>query len=555
MGSTSTIKLIKTELENTIQEAQNEFAAFLKDTSELPLLQSCIDLVNQVRGTFIIVEDKGATLLGEELGKLLNELSIQDVKDQTGKGKNISETIVQSLVFLGRYLEYLEVNANSPPELLIPEINQVRRSRGLSLLKDSHFYKFEIKKLLKPRSSFPFHFDTNNAKLLRRYRHMYQVAFLKLLKGYRTPVALQYMDRAISQIDKLASNTPIAPLFWITSAALDVLVKEQTSVGSNRKILFSRIDKQIKFLIDAGESGFNQPPPSDLIKELLFIIALCQTSTPLAEKIVKVYEMPAPGVSESELSEQMTLLTSPGTSVMQSVSQALNEEMSIVKEMVDLAALGGSDGQFDSDSLHLALNKVSDILSIVGLVSPSNVLKQQARNVNEWSGSDLPETSQLMSIADAVLYAESAVNRLQQGGGIGDSGDHVTSAARAQLHSARMVLIDESQNGIVLAKRAITAFIESETDTLHLANVNSILDLVRGGLIFLESQESVVILEHCMKFVDEKLLKGNEIVEHSVLEFLADALSSLEFYLESMLNEAKPDAALLTVANEAIRHF
>jgi len=555
MGNAATFKLVKAELNTTVQEAQKEFAAFVSDTSNLSPLQACTDLINQIRGTFIIIEDKGASLLCEELGKLLNELPIEELSALTNRGKQLTEVITQSFIFIGRYLEYLEVNTNSRPELLIGEINQIRQTRGLTLLKDSHFYTYSLPGLMKPRASLPFSFDSNSHKLLRRYRQMYQAAFIKLLKGYRTHIALQYMARAISQIDKLAANTKIGPMFWVATAAIDVLVREQADIGKNRKLVFSQIDKRIKTLIDIGESEFHQPPSSDVMKELLFILALGQNSSPLAEKIVKIYKMPSPGVTESELAEQMSLLSSPGSSVMQSVSVALNEEILIVKQLVDQAATASSVQEVDPKALNLALIKISDILSIVGLSSPSNVLKQQAKVVNGWSIAALPDQSDLMAVADAVLYAESAVNRLQQGGTIGETTDHVASAGKAQLHSARMVLIDESQNGLVQAKRAIGSYFESQSDPLHLANVKTTLELVRGGLIFLESEGAVEVLEQCMGFIENRLLKSDAQIDNLVVDHLADALSSLELYLESMLNEAKPDANLLTFAKEAIGHL
>jgi len=555
MGNAATFKLVKAELNTTVLEAQKEFAAFVVDTTNLSLLEACTDLVSQIRGTFIIIEDKGATLLCEELGKLLNELPIEELTLQSNRGKKLGEIITQSFIFIGRYLEYLEVNTASRPELLISEINQVRQGRGLTLLKDSHFYNYTLPGLMKPRALLPFKFDANTQKLLRRYRHMYQSAFLKLLKGYRTHIALQYMARATSQLDKLAANTKVAPLFWVATATLDVLIKEQAEIGKNRKLMFSQIDKRIKALIDVGESEFHKPPSSDLMKELLFNLALCKGSSPLADKIVQIYKMPSPGVTESELAEQKSLLSSPGASVMQSVSVALNEEILTVKQLVNQAATAVSTDELDPKALVQALNKVSDILNIVGLISPGNVLKQQSKMASSWSPSNLPDQIQLMAVADAVLYAESAIHRLQQGGSIGETTDHVASAAKAQLHSAKMILIDESQTGIVQAKRAIGSYFESQSDPLHLTNVKTILNLVRGGLIFLESDDAVDVLEQCMAFIENRLVKSNDQLDDSTVDYLADALSGLEFYLESMLNESKPDAALLALAKEAIEHL
>ena len=73
MGNTSTLKYVTQELEKTVQEAQNDFNAFLVDMSQFSSLASTIEAVNQIRGIFIVLEDRAAQLYCEELGKLLNE--------------------------------------------------------------------------------------------------------------------------------------------------------------------------------------------------------------------------------------------------------------------------------------------------------------------------------------------------------------------------------------------------------------------------------------------------------------------------------------------------
>ena len=47
------------------------------------------------------------------------------------------------------------------------------------------------------------------------------------------------------------------------------------------------------------------------------------------------------------------------------------------------------------------------------------------------------------------------------------------------------MVIEEAKAGLALAKRAITAYLESNGDKLNLANVPASLQAVRGGLWFL----------------------------------------------------------------------
>ena len=554
MSSSASFKVVKDELESTVQEAQTGLENFIADPGDVTLLQSAIDLVNQVRGTFVIIEDKGAALLCEELARLLTELPTQEVVDQTPRGKSVSDAISSTLVIVSRYLEYLAMGNQGRPELLIPTINQVLKARNLAQIRDSNFFHYKVTKLVKPKSPQPFNLNDAAMKKLRRYRHMYQASFLFLLRGQRTRGALKYMQRSVSQIDKIAANTPIASLFWIASGALECLSELNANVGTNRKLLLAQLDRQVKFLIRDPKNAFSKQPPLALVKDFLYIISLCQPKVGIGARIMKAYKLPTPTVSESELAEQTELLFSPGTSVMNSVSDALHEEIHAVKEMVDLAARS-ANSSFSAKALHAALVKIADILVMVGLTSPSNVLRSQADIVGGWADKAAPSTEQLLKIADAVLYAESAVSRLSKGGHQESGSDHVSEAARAQLAEARIVLIDEAESGISLAKRAITAFMDSEGDVMHLANVSSTLNTVKGGLVFLGGDEAASIVERCIQFIDTQLVGKKIGAEAEPLESLADALSSLEFYLESLLGDQNPDDDVLKVAREAISHL
>jgi hypothetical protein len=551
MSSTATFKLVKDELESTVQEAQGALEHFISDPNDLAQLQSAIDLVNQARGTFVMIEDKGASMLCQELARLLTELPVQDVVEQTDKGKQCSDAISHALVILARYLEYLSLRQHGRSELLLPALNQVRKALSLVPLKDSYFYPYEPAKLLKPQSAQPFAPNQKVLLKLRRYRHMFQAAFLHVLQGKRTRAALSYMHRSVSQIDQIAANSAMAPLLWVASGALDCLAHQNAVIGNGRKQTFAHLDRQIKQLIQNYPDGFEQKPPTDLVKDFLYIIALCQPREGAAAQVAKLYRLPDPGVTDSELSEQMELLLSPGSSVMSSVSDALSEEINIVKDMVDQAALQSSG--FSSKALHQALLKIADILVMVGLTSPSNVLRQQANIVGSWADQAAPSHDDLLKIADAVIYAESTMSRLSKAGqGADQSKAHKDQAAETQLLEARVALVDEAESGIVLAKRAITAFMESGGDIMHLANVNATLNGVQGGLTFLGSHDAAEIVQHCINFLEQKMMAGEGInLDQEKLEALADALSSLEFYLESLLSEQEPDPQVLKVANEA----
>ena len=101
-----------------------------------------------------------------------------------------------------------------------------------------------------------------------------------------------------------------------------------------------------------------------------------------------------------------------------------------------------------------------------------------------------------------------------------------------QLNEARIVVSDEAQSGLALSKRAIVAYLESGGEKLHLANVPHSLQAVRGGLWFLGYERAARLVGSCGDFIQWRMLESERMPAEPLLETLADALTSLEYFLE-----------------------
>jgi hypothetical protein len=126
--------------------------------------------------------------------------------------------------------------------------------------------------------------------------------------------------------------------------------------------------------------------------------------------------------------------------------------------------------------------------------------------------------------------------------------------ADSQLAEASKIVIDELQAGISLCKRAITSYVESNFDPIHIANVATTLNSVRGGAQMLNHLRASNILKSCVAFVEahsrDKQQSGPQ--RHQLLETLADALISLEYYFTELAARRTPDEKILAVAEESL---
>ncbi|WP_165673195.1 ferrous iron transporter B [Metapseudomonas otitidis] len=548
-GATS-LSLVRDELFATIEQAEQSLEQFIVDRHNGSLLQQAVESLQQVRGTLNLIELTGAELLAQEI---LQQAT--DIPAGVGEERdNQLAALSNALYVLRRYLENVDAHRQEMPELLLPAINELRQSAGQQPLPESFFFSVRLDQARVPSaSSLP---EVSAQYLMaRRLRQMYQVGLLGFIREQSPQPSLKLMGRALARLDSLYAIDPRARLCWIGAAALEAMVDGQLIARKSRKQLFARIDRELKQLL-ANE---HYEAPRSLQKELLYLVALADSQGPRATEVRSVFGMTAMPFTDHLLEEEYQRLAGPGQAVMRSLSSAIREELASVKDVLDLIERGTAQPE-SLGSLHALLGKLAKTLGMVGLTSAANALQAQLPAVGSWAEGEAVSPESLNRLADAVLYVESMVADLERGERR-DTRQAATpvmteaeSFAQHQLTEARIVVIDEAQGGLAMAKRAITAYLESNGDKLHLANVPSTLQAVRGGLWFLGQERAGNLVGACGEFIQKQMLEAVQMPTEQMLETLADALTSLEYYLEGgavLRPEAHPD--VLDLAADSVR--
>ena len=133
--------LVKSEIEQTIKQAESSLERFQENRERGEDLQNCVDFINQLRGIFILVELRGGTLLCQEAVTMANDVPVGANDD-----KNILLTTLNSALFiLRRYVEYYHQQREDHPELLLPVINDLREARREKPYPESCFFDVDVK--------------------------------------------------------------------------------------------------------------------------------------------------------------------------------------------------------------------------------------------------------------------------------------------------------------------------------------------------------------------------------------------------------------------------
>ncbi|WP_437883393.1 ferrous iron transporter B [Pseudomonas sp. LRF_L74] len=544
-GATS-LSLVRDELFATMEETEQSLEQFIAERNNGSLLQQAVESLHQVRGTLNLIELAGAELLAQEVLQ-----QAMDIPVGAGEERDVQlAALSNALYVLRRYLEQVESSRQELPELLLPAINELRQAGGQPALPESFFFSARLDQPRPPSNA--------DAALrpgdIRRLRHMYQIGLLGFIREDDSQAGLKLMLRALLRLDGVYHDQPRGRLFWIGAAAVDAQLEGQLLPRKTRKQLFSRLDREMRQALVNPE----YETPRSLLKELLYLVALADGAGAHAGAVREIFGLASLPFTDHMLGEEYQRLSGPGQGVMRSLSSAIREELASVKDQLDLIERGTAQPESFA-GLHVLLGKLAKTLGMVGLSSAANSLHVQLSVVAGWSAEAPAAAEELQRLAEAVLYVESMVASLERG----ERRDARQTAvpmqegaafANHQLTEARIVVVDEAQAGLALAKRAITAYLESDGDKLHLANVPFSLQAVRGGLWFLGQERAAGLIGACARYIQTQMVDASQMPSAQMLEILADALSSLEYYLEGgAVLRPETNPSVLDLAEESVR--
>lgn len=552
----ASLKMVQDELVATIEQSAIHLEQFTHDRSNAELLQQCVDGIRQIRGTLSLIQLKGVDLLADELLEHVSAIPA----DQSASCERSLELLTAAFFILPRYLEYCSQTSRSMAMLLIPAINELRLARRAAPLPESHFHTFDP---LLPAPAGELSAALQAAglpELVRRLRHMYQTGLVKLLQGARVAPTLTIMIRALERLSAATAGTGLQNLWRLAALTLTVIRDEEMVLNRSRKLLFSTLDREIKRFQFEGNGVVDRPVDKTLVREMLYIISLSRSSNPEAQALLEEFAAVPSRYSEKELLREMESLQGPSANTMSSMATVLHEELRNVKNILERAAQGGPELLKETPELDETLKKVADILRVLGLTSPAEALREEMDKLAGWRSDDASiSQDQLSAVADTLLYVESAIAGLGKTTLSDEKLSRINQSSRDQviasshLAEAEMLVLEEAESGLALVKRALAAFVESNFDKGHIRNIVGTLDTVRGGMFVLSLPRATAVATACLLFIDECLLQNEQpaSVRH-LLETFADAVISLEYYLDTVKLDRHADTAVLQIAEESL---
>jgi len=547
--------LVRSEIEQTIKQAETSLERFQDNREKAGELQNCVDYLNQLRGIFILVELQGASRLCLEAAAMSDDMP-------AGDEANARLTAINGALFtLRRYVEYYHQQREDHPELLLPAINDLREARKEAPYPESWFFNLTITEHPDFCADLPLQPLSENGEdqeiLARRMRLTFQVALLGILKDRNPEVSKRLMARAARGFARLCRGTPKGQLWCLFTIVTNTMLDRAMSFTKARKRLLMQLEKSAREIIYVGEPAMQKATPDSLLTELIYLLYRSGSANPEVIDVLSSYKLAPSTFPDTMMEAHARRLYGPGTDVLRSLSEALQEELNLLKDRLDIIERGLEPDLAELSAIAEGLDRIANTLTMLDLGKLANLARDEASRLRQWDEEDrLPGEDELYRLAGSVLAIEDAVMQFVNRG-ITSETDAMATAANNQevsvyLQEATWVVADEARSALTLAKRAITAFLESDYDKLHLANLPGTLHSIWGGLEMISDSEAAGVIARIADSIQQQLLDAREVPSEQVLEALADALTSLEYYIESIGRNEERNPDLLKLAQSSL---
>ena len=543
------LEWVKGEIAETLKQAHHAIETQLDDPQATHALSECLACIHQVHGSLQMVEFYGAALLAEEMEQLVTALQHNRVNHRD----EALHLMLQALGQLPIYLDRVQGARRDLPLVVLPLINDLRSARGESLLSETSLFSPQLLGLAPlDEASLARLEPAELPNVLRKLRQMLQMALVGLLREQDDDTHLEYLAKVFSRLESVCGSAPLSPLWQVASALVEGMRAGAIGNSPALRSLFKEADKELKRLLEQGMQGINQPPPTELLKSLLFYIAKAEHPTGQMLTMKDRYALDDALPDSAMVDEERARLAGPDRDAMRSVLAALCEELVRVKERLDLFVRSDRQHASDLDSLLAPLRQIADTLAVLGFGQPRKVIIDQLAVVLSLTqGQRAPDDAILMDVAGALLYVEATLAGMV--GTVEPESQEDSRLPTTDLTQIHQIVIKEARICLQQAKDMIVDYIDADWDRQHLQALPALLTQVRGALAMIPLSRAASLIETCNHFIREHLLLEPGQPGWQALDSLADAITSIEYYLERLSDDPlAPGEQLLDVAQRSL---
>ena len=537
-----TIVWVNDELATTLQEARQFLEDYIERPENSSSLSRCGERLHQAHGALKLSEVEGGALLADEMEQVANCL-IEDPTNAQRRTEGL-DALTRAMVQLPAYMERVISGGADIPLVLLPLLNDLRAARGQPLLSENTLVLLNLpadRNFAAARRAISLPPGQSLRSRARRLRAQYQSALIGWIRGVNPDSSLAAMADVVGALEDASSEDRCFQLWWITAGVIEALRQGGLESNASVKRLLGQVDLQMRRLVDEGERALEADPPFELINSLLFYAARATNEGKRVADIRKSFSLADLIPVQDDLEDARDSLSAPSVKLMQTVGAAIREDLTRVKDVLDIFVRTGMTRLDELASQLDLLKKIGDTLGVLGLGGLKDAVQAQTthlRDIVEGDGS--PDEDTLLAIATTLIEVEDNLDSqligliVEQGEAAEDAEDLSEIESLRDFEEVTSAVLRECIINLDRVKDAIVQALEAPLEPHILDEVPFLLRGVTAGLLMLDRGRAVAAIERVGSNIRRWLAIGDAVPSQPALDRLADAIVSIEFYMETI---------------------
>jgi len=530
-----TLDLVGRELNNTLGEARTALETFVEQPENVVLLQRCVTDLHQVQGVLRLLEIFGAALLAEEMEQVTHYLLTP------ASQKNQAETLdalMRAMVQLPSYVERVLAGGRDLALVLLPLLNDLRAVRGSALLSEGTLLLLNLKSdqqaaPVAPNAGEP---ALTVAQWARRLRTRFQLGLVGWIRNERPEQNLEILETVAHQIEQVATKQSVFQLWWVVGALIEALREGGLETGVSVKRLLGLADREILQLYTQGEGRYSQNPPVELLNNLLYYIARATSDGPKVTAVRASFRLNELLSVDDSVEQERENLSAPSVKLMRTVSAAIREDLGKVKDVLDIFVRRGGQPSELEPQVGM-LRKIADTLGVLGLGELRQlVIEETGRLEAMAAGKTAADHAALVHIAATLINVEDRLDRDLIGLIVpkAQAPEEAAGSVDVDFQQVQAAVLRECSVNLVRVKEAIASNVAGTLDVGALDSWPGLIAGIKAGLNMLGKTRAAEIVDGIARNLKELLQPGGTAVPPNYLDRLADAVVSLEYYMETL---------------------
>lgn len=532
------LKIVKGEIDVNLLQAHEKLNAFRKNTGDTTQMASCITLLHQVYGALQALDITWVSVFAGTMERVAHVIS----EDPSRRTEWVYHTLASSFNELPAYLEKLQGGENTPPLQFLSFLNDLRVACGDSLLSEAMIFTPQnVLPIVTPLHSGNKNNNNSDVRALAgRLLPMYQTGLLVWYRDAHNKVALRRLMEVMIQLQQASPNEG---LWYAAGEVIERLLEGSIESGTSIKLLLGQVERQIRRVMDVGCEHLLHNPPADLLKNLLYYAELAENcANPGAEDRSSDVH---PDGAKSMLLEMAT--------------KTVKDDLAWVKKTFD--EFSRSNRKHTADELRTIMDilcRVSGMLDMLGRWELRQRVRKQAGILDSMLvGESILGDPRIMEVSNTLLYVESLLGdtKVSAKSALKRSAknpeDNLGRALQAhedEHHELSRAVIREVMVDLTQVKDDIIAFTKEATQYELLNPVPNLLHRIIGSLTMLSLRRPATVLKAVYHYITHEMLGVRINPTQATLDTLADVLTSVEYYLESMVESQMNLNSLLDMA-------